>query len=306
MHKSAWLAAVLSVVARPAIDGPVPLFLIDANAPGAGKSLLAKITGIIVIGADEIPAMANPRNEDESRKRILAIARAGDQIILIDNVTGTLGLPSLNAALTATMWSDRDLGRSEKVSFPLRSVWFATANNAAIIGETARRICHIRIDCREENPEERTGFSYPNLVEHVRKHRGELLAAALTILRAYVLAGRPKAELPSWGSYEQWSDLIRHCIVWLGLPDPAETRVELRAKADDTATLRALLFGLAEADPLDEGMTTAEIIKAIEPDKQTGCCEYETLRDAVYQLCDAKDNKLGARFARQQARTSVR
>jgi hypothetical protein len=47
------------------------------------------------------------------------------------------------------------------------------------------------------------------------------------------------------------------------------------------------LFGLAEADPLDEGKTTAEIIRAITPDTNTGRCECEALRDAVFQLCDA-------------------
>ncbi len=38
VHKSAWVAAVLSVVARPAIDGPIPLFLFDANARIGQKS----------------------------------------------------------------------------------------------------------------------------------------------------------------------------------------------------------------------------------------------------------------------------
>ncbi len=124
--------------------------------------------------------MANPRNDDESPKRISGDNQAGDQIVLIDNVTGTLGFPSLNAALTATMWSDRPLGRSEKVSFPLRSVWFATANNATMTGETARRICHVHIECQEKTPKS-GGFKYPISSSALRNHRGELLVAALTI-----------------------------------------------------------------------------------------------------------------------------
>src|SRR5262249_12534909 len=49
-HRAAWLAALLSVLARPAINGPCPLFLFEAAAPGTGKTLLAEVIGIIVAG----------------------------------------------------------------------------------------------------------------------------------------------------------------------------------------------------------------------------------------------------------------
>jgi len=38
-HKSAWLAALLTPLARFAFDGPVPLFLVDSNVRGSGKGL---------------------------------------------------------------------------------------------------------------------------------------------------------------------------------------------------------------------------------------------------------------------------
>jgi hypothetical protein len=40
-HAAAWLAAVLTVPARPAVLGPCPLIVFDAPAPGSGKTLLA-------------------------------------------------------------------------------------------------------------------------------------------------------------------------------------------------------------------------------------------------------------------------
>jgi len=40
VSESAWLAAALTIVARSAIDGPVPLTLIDAREKGSGKTLL--------------------------------------------------------------------------------------------------------------------------------------------------------------------------------------------------------------------------------------------------------------------------
>ncbi|MCC7408907.1 MAG: bifunctional DNA primase/polymerase, partial [Phycisphaeraceae bacterium] len=41
-HRAAWLAGLLTPLARFAFEGPTPLFLIDANVRGAGKSLLAQ------------------------------------------------------------------------------------------------------------------------------------------------------------------------------------------------------------------------------------------------------------------------
>jgi hypothetical protein len=44
-HKSAWLALVLTLAARPAINGCEPFMLIDANTRGSGKTLLAEAAG---------------------------------------------------------------------------------------------------------------------------------------------------------------------------------------------------------------------------------------------------------------------
>jgi len=279
------LAALLTVVGRHAIDGPVPLFLFDANVRGSGKTLQAETISFIATGR-KVPRTPNPRNNEEVRKMILALALSGDSLILIDNVAGQLGTAALDAALTATVWKDRILKESRIVTAPLVVTWLASGNNVILGANTCRRVCHCRLDCKYENPEEREGFKYPDLAAHVRTHRGELLGAALTVLRAYFVAGRPQTKLRPWGSYEAWSALIRQCLVWLGLPDPGETREELRATADQEGrVLAALLSALHEADPHGQGMTTAQIIAAMD---RPAC---PSLRDAVHELCDTTPGK---------------
>jgi hypothetical protein len=49
-HRSAWLAALLTALARFAFEGCSPLFLADANAPGAGKGLLFHIIAWVLRG----------------------------------------------------------------------------------------------------------------------------------------------------------------------------------------------------------------------------------------------------------------
>ena len=283
-HRAAWLAYLLTALARFAFGGPAPLFLVDANIRGSGKSLLCDLVSLIVTGR-EMSRMSNPKDDDECRKRITALALAGDTLCLIDNIIGGLGCASLDAALTATVWKDRVLGASEIVELPLLVTWSATGNNVVLHADTSRRVAHIRLDSRLENPEQREGFKHPNLKAYVREHRAKLLADALTILSAYCYAGRPQQKLPTWGSFEGWSDLIRQAIVWYGLPDPGATRTELVEQSDREATaLRALLGGWDELDPDRFGLTTVEILGRLTKQPE----QYERVRDAVLELCPPK------------------
>jgi len=230
-----------------------------------------------------------PSNDDEFRKRITAIAVAGEPQILIDNINGTLGSASLDAALTATIWSDRILGQTAMVSnVPLYATWYATGNNVILAGDTSRRIVPIRLESREENPEERAGFLHSNLLAWVRQERPRLTVAALTILSAYCAAGRPHMNLTPWGSFEAWSDLIRNAIVWAGLPDPGSTRIALTSQSDhEAAALRQLLAGWEEIDPSGSGMTTVEIIRTLVGNPS----DYDAIRGALWELCPPRNGK---------------
>lgn len=53
------------------------------------------------------------------------------------------------------------------------------------------------------------------------------MTAALTILRAHHIAGRPAAELTPFGSFSEWSAWIRASIVWLDMPDPCLSLADL-------------------------------------------------------------------------------
>lgn len=287
-HFAAWLAAVLTPLARHAFDGPAPLFLCDSNAAGVGKSLLFDTLSIIVTGG-KAARMAHPRDDEEARKRVTSLAIAGDPLVLIDNIRGDLGSPSLEAAITGQTWSDRLLGASKMVTLPLNVIWLATGNNVSLTSDMARRTLHIRLQTALERPEEREGFTHPRLLRWVMKRRAALLGAALTILRGYWAAGRPDMHLTPWGSFEGWSGLVRSAIVWAGLPDPGKTRQALREHADtERDALAALMEGLKAVDPNGHGVTVAEIqlwINGTNPEHRESAA---VLRDAIIELCPVK------------------
>jgi putative DNA primase/helicase len=71
--------------------------------------------------------------------------------------------------------------------------------------------------------------------------------AALTILRAYQLAGRPNQGLLPWGGFEDWSSAIREVVIWVGLPDPCKTREIILADDPEREELHSTMLTLHEA-----------------------------------------------------------
>ena len=79
-----------------------------------------------------------------------------------------------------------------------------------------------RLDPGCERPEDRVFEFDP--VARALERRAEYVAAALTVVRAYVVAGKPDVGLPPFGSFEKWSTLVRASLVWAGACDPCESR----------------------------------------------------------------------------------
>lgn len=290
-HRSAWLSAVLTPLARFAFRGPAPLHLIDANVRGAGKSLLADTVAEIVLGRP-MARMAPSEDDAEERKRITSLALAGDRLVLIDNVAGELGTPSLDAALTATEWRDRLLGTNTTLTWPLLCTWYATGNNVILNGDTSRRCVHIRIESPDEHPEDLGGFRHSDLLGWIRQNRPELVTAALTVLRAYSVAGRPDMGLTRWGSFEGWSRLVRQAVVWAGQADPGLTREELRRESDrDASALADLIAGWKEVATEYGGQcTVAQMLSELDGPANAG--KHERLRAGLAELVPTPPGKL--------------
>lgn len=284
-HRSGWIAALLTLLARAAIAGSTPFFLVDANVSRTGKGLLLDALTTTVEGL-RAARYALPKCNDELRKLITSVALSGSPYLCLDNLQGRIGGATLENALTASRWSDRILGANRQVDLPLTFAWLGTANNAQLSTDMIGRTCHIRLESPLETPGTRTGFRYPDLLAHVKAHRRELAIAALSIPAGFIRAGRPSQGLPAWGGFEEWSNLIRDSIVWAGLPD-CDTRAGLAAVADDdTEQLRALMQGWAE---LGGPATVAEAVKRVEASTVDA---YPMLREVLDDMSGSK-HKLG-------------
>jgi len=284
------------------------MILVQANGPRVGKTTLVKLTSEIV-GISACPVMTFTNNEDETRKRILSLLRVGRSLVLVYNVVCQFGGANINALTTSRTFEDRVLGHSVMIQARNDTTWYVTGNNLTLSPDTAERCVNVRLESTEEKPHLRSDFKYPFLFETVKERRGGLLSAALTILKAYLIAGKPDQKLPSWGGFESWSHLIRGALVYAGVPDPALTRTELEDHSDEALDQKAsLLVGMAEwqeALGKTRGSKTAEIIDHVRSNPETAPRFRRALEDIASGAGSLPDAKTLSRHLREVMRRNV-
>jgi hypothetical protein len=204
-----------------------PMHAYSAPIMGCGKSKLVDIASIIATG-HEAPVIAQGKTEEEMEKRLGAALIAGDTIISFDNCEHPLGGELLCQAMTQSIMNIRILGKSVNVAVPNNAAFFATGNNLVVIGDMTRRTLMSSLDPKCERPELRSFDTDP--IDTIRRDRPRYVLAALTVLRAFHVAGRPQQTVPL-GSFEDWSLFVRDALVWLGEADPCATME--RARAED-------------------------------------------------------------------------
>jgi putative DNA primase/helicase len=127
-----------------------------------------------------------------------------------------------------------------------------------IQGDMTRRALLCSLDPKVERPELREFDWDP--VERAAANRGAYVRDALTVLRAYHIAGRPR-QVPPLGSFEVWSDWVRSAMLWLGQPDPVTTMEKARASDPKLEAMRAVMHQWQEVIGEDTTITVADVIK---------------------------------------------
>lgn len=275
--ESVALAAILTALVRRSLPS-APAFGFSAPKMRSGKTALAETVGLLATGR-QCAVLSQADKAEEERKRLLAVLLEGDPVLLFDNLERPFGSDVIAQALTQPSIRDRLLGASKMATAPTCATILATGNNLVFAGDTSSRVLRCDLDPRMERPEERD-FER-DLFAYVRQNRGRLVASALTILRAYHVAGRPELGLSRWAGFAEWSGWVRSSLVWLGMADPCDTRRRIEAEDPVRRDLVGLLsawhgvFG-------EERRTAADVRHRIEGDALSS--EEMTLRDAAFAV----------------------
>ena len=291
------ISAVLTIIARPAITGAVPVFVFDANSPGSGKTLVADTIATIATGreAGRHSYPSDPKGANEEVAKVLTgYAIGGAQVLCWDNLSpdSLFGGPALESVSTARdTASFRILGKSENITIPWRTVMLATGNNVAITRDLERRSLVPRFVARWETADSRPldTFRHPErfgrLLAWTHAERIRLVGCALTLLRAYHLAGRPSQGL-RWASFEEWTELVPSAIVWAGGKSPLACRPSDTGRVSpEREALAVLLRDWPRLDTAGEGITLRSALATLYPERRPG--DPPAAPDALDELRDA-------------------
>ena len=263
--KSVYIAGLLTSVCRETLQGS-PGYGFTAIKPRTGKSMLAA-TIHMLMSSCSVAVMGWTQREDEAEKRLDMALLTGAGGIAIDNINGAVRSSKLCMILTQPVVKIRDFGTLRSgPEVPSVAIVTLTGNHLTLADDLPQRILVSRLDANVDFPENRV-FTSIDPVTQIKTDRGKFVVAALTILRAFKLAGMP-IKPPSWddGVFGDWNDWVRGAILWLGLADPLETLKVTREEDPARQKRKAMFEGLEGAFGIDLPFTSAKVVgKTAEP-----------------------------------------
>lgn len=219
---SAAYAAILTPFAMSMLPGALrPFFLIDAppGGQGSGKTKLAQMIAVYADGNAEPPVSPMPKSDEKLNEFITSTLRNSRTVAIIDNIQSSMRSEDLATAATSLTWSTRRFNHQTLMDLPNRVTWIFTANHASISPDIARRAVNVMIDVTkigDGTPAYKRFFRWEPVTEAARR-RNSAVWAALTLLRNWVVKGRPVDAKLKMGSFEAWARCVGGALYAAGI-----------------------------------------------------------------------------------------
>lgn len=269
------LAHTLSLAGRM-MFGQCPGFAYDAPEPGSGKTTAFRHPYAQVYGEYCIEKSV-PDSAGEWRKNMPHFSQNAQ--VAFDDVKHEFGSAELDRAITCEgKTGSRILGTQREVLSDLTaSLWAVNGNGLRLARDTRTRfyvatIYNLPPEARDMTIEKPSAAYYA-------KHRRQALIDCFTILRAYVLAGKP-AQAGHHSRFDDWRSLIQGAILWLGLADPVAGE-SLDTDGDLNREAMEALIDLTECLKIKLGYTFSAKSLELEPDPEYGNPALDKLRRAA-------------------------
>lgn len=284
------LAALMTPLVRPMIPGRVPMVLFDKPQMGTGASLLAEVIVTIATGSSAAMTQA-PTNRDEWGKLLLSELSAGRAVIVFDNITGKLASPELSTAITQQKYNGRVLGTSRTLQVENQPCWIATGINIELGGDLPRRCVWVRMDPQDPRPwlRDRSAFRHPDLLGWAKQERGRIIAAVLTIARAWIRGGRNVPDgTPRLAVFEDWCEVLGGMLAVMKIDGFLENLVRQYEEADLEGPQWGAFLERWHERFGEKPVTVAELVEELEqnasalyPDQTLRACAPDEVLEAI-------------------------
>jgi putative DNA primase/helicase len=281
------LSLLITAVLRGTMD-IAPMHFVDKPAPGTGGSYLIDIAAAIMLGT-RAPVISWAPKAEENEKRLIGAAAMQLPLIALDNVTGRLTGDFLCQLTERPLLICRLLGGSILTGVSNSALTVVNGNNVELALDQVRRTIRIIIDASMEDPTKRRFTGDP--LGDIAQDRGKYIAAILTMVRAFIVAGSP-GQLAPYPSYKLWSNRVRSALVWLGEADPVLSISQSQAQDPIVAQRTAVFDAWASELELGQGYRPSELITATaEWLPNNGGKARPKLREALLEVAaDRRDN----------------
>ncbi len=239
VDEAATLCAIFTAVTRPAL-GVAPAFHVRAPSSGTGKSYLCQTIAKFA-GPGFASKVSYPKSSEEATKSVLSLLLSAPAVLEFDDMDSDwIPHGPINRMLTAESITERVLGFSKTATASTSVLVLGSGNNVGPIRDLSRRVITINLNAKSATP---ATLAYTgNPYAEITANRERYVSAVLTIIEAWRAEGCPKSDVPSIASYGgAWSDLCRHPLIWLGLPDPAQVLIDQVQADPDSDVLQRLL-----------------------------------------------------------------
>lgn len=211
-----FLCLLLQPFVRPLISGPTPIYWVSKPKAGTGASLLIG-TGLSIATGKKAGTQSESTSDEEIRKGITSAFRSGQTAYWLDNINSEMRSTAYANLATSATWDDRLLGKSETVSFDNKMMFIVGGNNPRGTGEIMRRALPIHMDAKED-PLKREDFRIEDLEGWVIENRKRLIEALITLVQAWIAAGKPLFRERKMASFEGYTKVMGGILEVIGVP----------------------------------------------------------------------------------------
>lgn len=213
-----------------------PCFIVEANASGAGKSILISLIAIPTIGY--AAATTIPKTSEEMHKVLITTLRAGKQALFLDNVKGRIDCDALEAFISAPFYSGRLLGGNVTFNGQNDTTVFISVNNAHVTPDLDRRSLFINLHMKNQRAVDQDFGG--RKIEHQKlvDSRPIILAALWSLVKYWDENGRKPGSVKN-SAFTSWASIIAGIVETAGFGAPATPRIsDISAEPDGDDMLR--------------------------------------------------------------------
>jgi hypothetical protein len=206
--KANYLGLLVTPILRSYLRTLIPFGIVTSTMPGSGKTILT--CGLGMLYGQRVLTWTH--NDEELRKAITSVLADPVGTIIFDNLAeGTvIDSPVLARLITDRTWADRLLGKSATVAFQNDRVWTATGNNLRLGGDMRTRSVLIGLNPDTPRPEERTGFTIPNLDQWilVPANQRQVLWHLLVLVADWTRNKAPRRTGLTMRQFTSWAEAV--------------------------------------------------------------------------------------------------